>query len=348
MENKSYFNIKLVSGLLLLTVIVIIIVLYFVKVRNNTGKTSFMSKLFGLSQNKDSKRMITYWEGWGPTVYGTPKNYTHMIFSFIVPYHYWGGYCSAYCTPWISVDTGLLETPINMIKDIKSANPNIKILLSFGGWNLNHYQNGGYDNENGCYGCRRVCAPTNPDDDDPASYNQFNNVKYSCKDINTCQTNPNDSKIIQPITYCYGPDVDIPIITKHVADRILKLINAVGADGMDMDIEDTFAFNEPSNNVFSFIKNITKNLSGKILNNGNKIILSQAPINAYVITDPIINTESAIINNVTVKFVNVAKNYTRTSYRQKSVFLFFCTVLKSSWPMNFFGKNCFKIVVPNL
>ena len=191
MENKSYAKIFL--GLFLL-VVIIITILYFVRVRNNPDKkSSFVAKLFGLTpKSEGSKRMVTYWEGWGPTIYGTPKNYTHMVFSFIVPYHYWGGYCSAYCTPWISVDSGLLQTPINMIKDIKSANPNIKILLSFGGWNLNHYKNGGYDNEDGCFGCRRVCKPTNPDDDDPASYNKYNNDKYNCVEIdnNNCQQNP--------------------------------------------------------------------------------------------------------------------------------------------------------------
>ena len=91
MQNKSYT--KLFLGLLLL-VVIIITILYFTRVRNNPDKkSSFISKLFGVTPKSEGpKRMITYWEGWGPTVYGTPKNYTHMVFSFIVPYHYWGGY----------------------------------------------------------------------------------------------------------------------------------------------------------------------------------------------------------------------------------------------------------------
>jgi hypothetical protein len=76
--------------------------------------------------SNNSKRMVTYWEGWGNTVYGTPQNYTHMIFAFAVPYHYWGGYCSGLCTPWVSVDSGTLQEAIQMVKTIKQQNPKIK------------------------------------------------------------------------------------------------------------------------------------------------------------------------------------------------------------------------------
>ena len=256
-----------------------------------------------------SKRMVTYWEGWGPTNYGTPKNYTHMIFAFTVPYHYWGGYCSGLCTPWMSVDSGTLDGAKNMITAIKQQNPKIKILLSFGGWNFNHYKNGGTNGEDGCYGCRKVCNPS-PDIDDPSQYTPDNDSKYNCKVVNSCITDATDKSIIEPSSYCYGPTVDVNTTAAQVSNKIINLINAVGADGFDIDIEDTLAFNDSNNKVYQFIKNITKNLTGKTVSNGNKIILTQAPMNAYVITDPIINTDSATINGLNVKFSDVAENYT--------------------------------------
>ena len=71
-----------------------------------------------------------------------------------------------------------------MIANIKNQNPNIKIIVSFGGWNFNHYKNGGPTQDiDGCYGCRKLCNPSSPEIDDPASYNLNNDSKYNCKEI---------------------------------------------------------------------------------------------------------------------------------------------------------------------
>jgi len=275
------------------------------------------------SSGKD-RRVIAYWEGWEyphnsdnindqgdqkyPYNFGSPLNYTHMIFAFIVPYHFWGGSCSKLCTPWDATDDvdGSYGYAKNHISDIKKINPNIKILLSFGGWNFTHMSSVWWKNntpnankEHGIMksGCNFLCD-YQESSDFPATYisNQGNCSSNHDKD--------SSGNFVQPSYYCYGDGaVDGVVETaKRVAGKIRDLIEHVGADGLDIDIEDTESYKNANNNVYTFIKTITTELYyGKNLSNGNKIILSQAPLNAYVVTDQTLNPE----------FYPIAINYTQ-------------------------------------
>jgi chitinase len=263
------------------------------------------------SSSANSKRLIAYWEGWrlphnsdsidSTEVYdynfGDPKNYTHMIFAFIVPYHFWGGSCSKLCTPWDATDDieGNYGVVKNHIKSIKEINPSIKILLSFGGWNFTHMSSVWFKDparftpEHAIMkpGCNFLCDYTSdPDADFPAKYisNQGNCKANTDKD--------SSGNFAQPSYYCYGDGAvgGVVATATRVANKIKDLIEYVGADGLDIDIEDSKAYSDSNSNVFTFIETITKNLYNRtITRTGDKIILSQAPINGYVVNDISLN-----------------------------------------------------------
>jgi hypothetical protein len=292
----------------------------------------------------DNRRIISYWEGWKlpfnsdsiddpdsakyPISYGNPASYTHMVFSFLVPYHFWGGSCSKLCTLWDSTDDilGNYGNSAKMITDIRAENPNIKIMLSFGGWNFSH-MNSVWVNSDRITppkdwndhivqppGCNSVCDYSeDPTSDYPALYQPDTTWAHTKCLANTDKDS--SGNYTQPSYYCYGAGAvklpsdtssDSPVVStaKRVAKNIFDIINRVGADGLDMDIEDTDSYKDSNSPVFVFIKTITTELYGKILKNGKQIILSQAPIQSYVITGKTLNP---YFSDVAANYVNMLK-----------------------------------------
>jgi len=292
----------------------------------------------------DNRRIISYWEGWKlpfnsdsiddpdsakyPISYGNPASYTHMVFSFLVPYHFWGGSCSKLCTLWDSSDDilGNYGNSAKMITDIRAENPNIKIMLSFGGWNFSH-MNSVWINSDRITppkdwndhivqppGCNSVCDYSeDPTSDYPALYQPDTTWAHTKCLANTDKDS--SGNYTQPSYYCYGAGAvklpsdtssDSPVVStaKRVAKNILDIINRVGADGLDMDIEDTDSYKDSNSQVFVFIKTITTELYGKILKNGKQIILSQAPIQSFVITGKTLNP---YFSDLAANYVNMLK-----------------------------------------
>jgi chitinase len=274
---------------------------------------------------KANRRMVTYIQGWdNPTdvQYGTLKNYTHVCLAFGVPYHFYGGYCSGKCSLWLawyfdSDPNGKGITDVkNVIKTIRNKNPNTKILFSLGGWNLNHFKWNGRDGESGV-GCGKVCNPPDGVKDNPACYGPWGSLSgtypecppgipdkvYNCKQSDEHK---------QPAEYCYGPGVDQ---SKYVGDQIIDIVKTLGLDGFDFDLEDTCDFFETESYGLKFMVDLTKYVRSK-----SSMILSQAPINAYMITDPTLNKGSYSLHegdNATKcakwqgkPFTILAKNYT--------------------------------------
>ena len=273
-----------------------------------------------ISVNDEPRKMITYFEGWQSGKnsissseddlnfhYGTPENYTHAVFAFSVPYHYYGGYCSGLCTPWLSIDSSLLEddpknpTQISakkFIENIKEKNKKIKIIIGFGGWNFNHFQSSGpWDSKtqgvNKYYGCRNICNPSDKSiEDDPSKYTKVNDNNYNCKNVSSSQqyiTDVTSVDIIQPSEYCYGGRHnkmtldEVKETATYVCDKLIKLINIVEADGVDLDLEDTYEFSKKEGPIYTFYTTIIDKLYDSKLKNGNRPIITLAPLNAYVI-----------------------------------------------------------------
>ena len=261
-----------------------------------------------------NRRMVTYIEGWGKDlVLGTPENYTHAVLAFAVPYHFWGGYCSGNCSLWLSwyFDSGGDSNNVkNAIKTLKQNNPNMKVLLAFGGWNLNHMDWAG-PNGSG-KGCNMVCNPPSSVNDDPACYGpggSMSGIYPECPagkpdDVYNCKFSSDN---LQPSDYCYGPHAKEGR-AKYVGDQIINIVNTLGLDGFDFDLEDTCDFFKSESPALQFMVDLTKYIRSK-----SNMLLTQAPINAYVITDPSLNSENdgGKCSGTVQPFVNCAKNYTK-------------------------------------
>ena len=266
--------------------------------------------------DSNSLRMVTYIEGWdnpSDVKLGTPENYTHVCLAFGVPYHFYGGYCSGNCSLWLSwyfgsdpSGKGITDVK-NVIKTLRDKNPNIKILFSFGGWALLH-MNWSKDGSSGT-SCNKVCNPSNEDMDNPACYGPGGSLSGTypeCPDgtpdqVYNC-TSVSDT--IQPSEYCYGPNAKAGR-AEYVGDQVIKIVNNLGLDGFDFDLEDTCDFFKSDSPGLQFMVDLIKYLRSK-----SSMILSMAPMNAYVITDPTINTESGGSGCDPQPFTVCATNYT--------------------------------------
>ena len=241
----------------------------------------------------DGLRNVAYLEGWnimgkgdGVLEYGNLTGYTHIVFAFAVPYHYFNGGCSGWCTPWAANDMG--DTNRDYIKElvdaIKAKNPNIKVLLSFGGWGFSNFQWAGIDKKPYSY-CNFECKPTDKTTDEPDGYQN----KTDCTKLS-----PDDK--IEPHDYCYGskkdPNTTIEQTAQWVAQKLIKIVEYAGIDGIDVDMEDTCGFAEGANSgAFQFMIALTLELA-TYRNINRNFIITQAPMNAYLITDTSINKDS--------------------------------------------------------
>ena len=300
-------------------------------------------------------RNVAYLEGWNPDgdgtgtlYYGNLVGYTHIVFAFAVPYHYYNGGCSAWCTPWAANDKAESESFINIINKIKQDNPNIKVILSFGGWGFNHFNWEGKDYTKipveilKGTSCNRVCKTGDRNIDDPSIY----------------QTNPDyctplDKNLnIQPSEYCYGSQVDsnygIDGTAQWVAKKLIDIVTQVGAHGVDIDIEDTCDFAKGNNSgAFQFMKTLTIALAIHRHTDPN-FIITQAPMNAYVITDKKINKDYTDICNVNkdkVYFSEVAKNYVEVLKNDLAKYLDFISVQFYNGPPDSSDPNDYENVI---
>lgn len=265
------------------------------------SKKSKKNTVQGYVPQKETHRMVTYIEGWGNTVYGQPKNYTHAMYAFAVPYHYWGGTCSGWCTPWASQDQ--ITGAQTIVARLKQENPNIKVFLSLGGWNFDHFAWKGPKHSQLQNGCQYICKPTDKTMDDPAQYSVYSSqslAKYNCK--LTGETG------IQPSEYCYGSQgKSDPSSAEHVGTTLANLCQKLGADGVDIDIEDTCSMASENSfstgMVFDFMTRVIK----QVKKSNPSLGISLAPLNPYMVVD--IDTGGKQCNGKMIKFNTVAQNY---------------------------------------
>jgi Chitinase len=269
----------------------------------------------------NKQKMVAFVEGWGEREQiGAPQNYTHAVLAFAVPYRYYGGLCSAYCTPWLAWwydNEGEASSAAKTVANMKAKNCNLKVLVSMGGWSFNHFDWNHVGNDPNypnvpSNGCGYICKPDNKYIDNPKEYvnkpgNEFGQAKYNCQ-----PADPNNVR--QPSSFCYGPEVDeeerregrVGSTYKYVADRLIEIVESIGADGIDLDLEDTDALvDERAQYLIDFIIHITMYIKEKRPN----FIMAQAPMNAYLITDKNLNPYFYNHAEVYVPMLKAIKNY---------------------------------------
>jgi hypothetical protein len=221
-----------------------------------------------------SHRMVAYIEGWGtPTVYGKPTNYTHMVFAFAVPYRYWGGLCSTRCTPFLAADLPGGATAI--IATAKQMNPAAKILISLGGWDMSNLVAGGPGSDPNKPGCLYGCTVPG-DSDNPESYVSSD---PGCVAIPNVATDP-----VEPDSYCYGPAAQ-PGTAVYVAGKLVALMHRYGADGIDLDLENSCAIMTDQSPLLAFLVAVVTEMRRL----EPTMLITAAPFNAYMVTDASIN-----------------------------------------------------------
>ena len=271
---------------------------------------------------KHALRVISYLEGWGTFNPGTPQNYTDVLYAFVVSYRFFNSSCSAYCTMWISADTAT-EVEQNLTT-IRVANPNVRVFLSLGGWNLAHLVEEATNPADNIYGCQIRCRPENRDDDNPINY---------AIGVEGCVANPDKDKFgnfRQPIFYCYSnPSLTKQEVTDnavYVAQKAVELCASVGAVGFDIDIEDTCGLcNIPveadanctssiqqglcnpdvNSNVWVFLEALTRAL--KTIQ--PTLIVTHTPLNSYVVKDTRFNPQFHKIADTYVDMLKRLGNY---------------------------------------
>src|SRR5690606_26381178 len=78
------------------------------------------------------------------------------------------------------------------------------------------------------------CRPTGVDNPEVYAVDEGLS-KYNCKPINSSQ---DPSLKRQPSDFCYGPHAN-PNTYKTFGEAMIKIVTGLGADGIDLDIEDT-------------------------------------------------------------------------------------------------------------
>ena len=240
----------------------------------------YVSVVVSAAPNKDfftnqSGRIVAFMPNFEPNggsysgiQYGMPQNYTHLIIGFIVPYHfYMGKDVTGGCSTLCNLSTGSYfrgmdsqsadQITQTMITNLKSLNPNLNIMFSFGGWNLDNLK------------CNFACS----DDVDPLT---FLYKDFQGNDLNIGNCTPLQGEI-NPSQYC------VEAGAKRVANNLIGLVNRFGINGIDLDFEDTHIYEDSSNPLRQEYLKFYKELVRELKTQSPGLIISISPQAPYVI-----------------------------------------------------------------
>ena len=206
--------------------------------------------------------------------YGFPKHYTHVIIGFIVPYHFYTKTCSGLCNlssgtyfdgitandkdPQAESDRVMRE----IISGVRAQNPNTKILFSFGGFFLDNTRNSSDSSKN------MYCEYVN---------NEQNTDPLNMGPTNSSPVPPSD-KDYPPSYYCVKQGYI------NVANHLLAMTKSFGIDGIDLDFEGSWIYNDLGNPQRNSYLQFYKNLVAQLRDTDKNLILTVSPQSPYVVS----------------------------------------------------------------
>jgi len=206
--------------------------------------------------------------------YGTPVNYTHVIIAFVGSYHYYMGLnvtmgCSTNCTVGALTyfdskkSEDVQQVTHEIITSLKTQNPRLKILFSFGG--------SIFDNSDCNYECT---DPTM----EPLQYFYSNSQGTPLPPDGNGNCSPVTSNKKPPSDYC------AQIGGEKIAQHLIDLITLYGVDGVDMDFEATiYAYEkQPGDTVRSTYLKFYRDLVSSLRQKKSDIIISVSPQSPYL------------------------------------------------------------------